>query len=133
MFDKLKIILGIIVFLVIVLGPFWYNSLTGKAHYIPNLKIASDTKQCIENTRYMKSGHTDLLDRWKESVVRKNERLYKADDGKTYLISLTGTCLKCHSNKAQFCDRCHDYAGVKPQCWDCHITPGTTVSNRQPQ
>ena len=27
----------------------------------------------------------------------------------------------CHANKAEFCDRCHNYAAVKPYCWDCHI------------
>ena len=35
-----------------------------------------------------------------------------------------GVCVKCHSNKERFCDRCHDYAGVKPTCWNCHIVPG---------
>ncbi len=118
------------VFLAIILGPFWYHSLRGTIYYMPSLKIVSDAKQCIEGKSYMKSKHTDLLDKWKESVVRKGERLYKAGDGKTYLISLTGTCLNCHSNKTQFCDRCHDYTGVKPQCWDCHIAPKTILSNR---
>ncbi len=23
-------------------------------------------------------------------------------------------CLKCHTDRADFCDRCHDYAGVEP-------------------
>ena len=40
-----------------------------------------------------------------------------------YDISLAGTCMKCHSNKAEFCDRCHDYAGVSPDCWSCHVAP----------
>jgi hypothetical protein len=131
MFDKLKIIIGIVAFLVIILSPFWYNNLTGKADYVPNLKIITDAKQCVENTSYIKSNHTDLLNKWKESVVRNGVRVYKAGDGKTHLISLTGTCLNCHSNKTQFCDRCHDYAGVKPQCWDCHVAPRDTVSSRE--
>ena len=29
-------------------------------------------------------------------------------------------CLDCHSNTAEFCDRCHDYASVRPYCWHCH-------------
>jgi hypothetical protein len=36
-------------------------------------------------------------------------------------MSLSNTCLDCHSNKAEFCDRCHNYASVSPYCWDCHI------------
>ncbi len=38
-------------------------------------------------------------------------------------MSLTLTCLECHSNKDKFCDRCHDYLRVSPGCWDCHNVP----------
>jgi hypothetical protein len=38
-------------------------------------------------------------------------------------MSLTRTCLDCHSNKAEFCDRCHTYMAVDPYCWDCHVEP----------
>jgi hypothetical protein len=39
-------------------------------------------------------------------------------------MSLTNTCItQCHSNKAKFCDRCHDYMNVQPWCWDCHNFP----------
>ena len=38
-------------------------------------------------------------------------------------MSLSQSCLGCHSNKEQFCDACHNYAGVKPNCWSCHIVP----------
>jgi len=131
MYDKMKIIAGIIIFLIIMLTPFWYNSLTGKATYVPQLKIGIDARQCVENTSYMKSNHPDLLNKWKESAVREGERVYKAGDGKLYVISLTGTCLNCHSSKAQFCDRCHDYAGAKPQCWDCHIVPNNAGVREQ--
>ena len=40
-------------------------------------------------------------------------------------MSLTNTCLGCHSNKAQFCDQCHNYLEVTPYCWDCHVDPIT--------
>jgi hypothetical protein len=55
--------------------------------------------------------------------VREHNRKFVAFDGKTYTISLTQTCMKCHTSKAEFCDRCHEYAGVTPYCWDCHIDP----------
>jgi hypothetical protein len=38
-------------------------------------------------------------------------------------MSLQNTCMQCHPNKAEFCDRCHNYASVKPYCWDCHVEP----------
>jgi hypothetical protein len=33
------------------------------------------------------------------------------------------TCLGCHKNKSEFCDRCHSYSGVDPYCMDCHVLP----------
>jgi hypothetical protein len=77
----------------------------------------------------------DLLMDWRDEVVRRGNRNFVAFNGRTYTISLTGTCMGCHSSKANFCDRCHDYAGVKPYCWDCHIDPklirrGTEYAHR---
>jgi hypothetical protein len=66
-----------------------------------------------------------LLVNWREQVVRQGDRTYRTSDGRVYEISLTGTCImKCHTVKADFCDRCHTYAAVKgPYCWDCHVDP----------
>jgi hypothetical protein len=44
-------------------------------------------------------------------------------DGKPVTMSLVGTCMRCHSNKSQFCDACHNYLAVSPYCWECHIEP----------
>ena len=30
-------------------------------------------------------------------------------------------------DKADFCDKCHTYASVKPYCWDCHTEPKNTT------
>jgi len=65
----------------------------------------------------------DLLNQWRDDVVRKGERYYQAFDGTTHEMSLTRNCLGCHVNKDKFCDRCHDYLGVTPYCWDCHVNP----------
>ena len=71
----------------------------------------------------MRQKHMELLITWRDEVVRRNVRTFKAFDGRVYDMSLTNTCMKCHDNKKEFCDRCHDYAGVTPYCWDCHIDP----------
>ena len=42
---------------------------------------------------------------------------------KAFVMSLSNTCLDCHSNKADFCDKCHNYASVRPYCWDCPSEP----------
>jgi hypothetical protein len=127
LYDGGKIIAGIVVFLIVASVPFWYGR--GKAVSPPDLKLNTPAierlkeKLCVEPAPYMRANHMKLLSAWRESVVREGNRSYRATDGKVYKISLTGTCLECHSNKGQFCDRCHDYAGAKPNCWNCHIIP----------
>jgi hypothetical protein len=119
---------GIVIFLIAASFPFWYGK--GRAVSPPDLKLDTPAierlqeKLCMEPAPFMRANHMRLLNDWRDSVVREGKRTYTAADGKIYEISLTGTCLKCHSNKDQFCDRCHDYAGAKPACWNCHIIPG---------
>ena len=79
---------------------------------------------CVEPVATMRASHMRLLAAWRESAVRQGVRTYRAADGREFEISLAGTCLKCHRDKTKFCDRCHDYAGVAPGCWDCHIAKG---------
>ncbi len=114
-----------LLFLAAVSSPLWYNTLTGRAGYAPDLKLPEKERQCVEERLYMRQHHADLLDLWKQRVVRDGERQYRSAEGKTYEMSLTGTCMKCHTVKADFCDRCHAYAGTSsPPCWDCHQDPG---------
>ena len=122
MSDKKLIIAGLVIFLIIVSFPFWYNR--GKAAHAPDLELterAKLAKQCVRSTEYMKAEHMQLLDVWRDSVVREGKRIEVSPSGKEYMMSLSNTCLDCHSNKAEFCDRCHNYASVRPYCWDCHI------------
>jgi hypothetical protein len=112
----------LVIFFIIVLFPFWYNR--GKAVPPPELKLtekAKAAKECVRSTDYMRSEHMRLLDLWRESVVREDDRIYTNPQGKQFVMSLSNTCLDCHSNKAEFCDKCHNYASVRPYCWDCHI------------
>ena len=121
--DRGRIIAGLIVFLCLITFPVWYNLVCGKAAYKPELKIISKEKQCVESLKYMRSQHMQLLNDWQNSVVREGNRTYVALDGKKYNMSLSNTCMNCHSNKADFCDKCHNYLGVTPTCWNCHIVP----------
>jgi [DsrC]-trisulfide reductase subunit J len=127
MYDAKKIVPGLLIFLGLVTFPFWFSG--GKAAPPPGLKLDTPAiqqlkeKKCIEPTAYMRANHMELLDYWRNSVVRQGDRIYKASDGKEYPLSLSGTCLECHSNKEQFCDRCHTYEAVKPTCWSCHVIP----------
>jgi len=126
-YDAGKIVTGLAIFIVLMTSPFWLSG--GKSSFPPEIKIDTPVieglaeKRCIEATAYMKAKHMELIDRWRQVVVREGESLYVASDGKQYRMSLSHTCLNCHSNKDQFCDRCHNYAGVKPACWSCHVVP----------
>ena len=124
MYDSGKIITGLVVFGCLVTSPIWYNALTGKTGYVPKPKIVTEEKQCIEPKEYIRTRHKDLLKDWRESVVRKGIRTYVASTRKEYAMSLTRTCMKCHSNKLEeFCLQCHNYMAVMAECWDCHAYP----------
>ncbi|HID97609.1 MAG TPA: hypothetical protein EYP57_05405, partial [Thermodesulfobacteriaceae bacterium] len=82
-----------------------------------------EKKECVENTAFMRSTHMQLLNDWRDQALREGNREYVNHKGEKITISLQNTCMKCHSNKEAFCDKCHTYAGVKPYCWDCHIAP----------
>jgi hypothetical protein len=125
MYDGGKIVPGVILFLGILFSPFLYSVGSGQAAAKPDIVLPTQSKQCVEPVEYMKDHHMQLLIQWRDDVVRNGGRIYVASDGKQYEESLTGTCLssKCHSNKAEFCDRCHDYSNVQPNCWNCHTAP----------
>jgi hypothetical protein len=123
-YNKKIIGAGLAVFVVLVTFPFWYN--LGKAAPAPELELtekAKSEKQCIRSKSYMKAEHMQVLDIWRDTVTRDAKRTYVGSNGKVFTMSLTNTCLDCHSNKAAFCDRCHNYASVSPYCWDCHVIP----------
>jgi len=125
--DRVKIYAGAAIFLGIVLFPVWYNSASGKAAYRPEIIVKTKNvpgrDKCVMPVEYMLASHMTLLRDWREAVVRTGDRSSTGIDGRRYQRSLTETCLDCHSNKSSFCDRCHDYAGVQPDCWDCHVAP----------
>jgi hypothetical protein len=127
MYDAKKIVPGLLIFLALVTFPFWFSR--GKAAPPPDLKLDTpviqklEKKRCIESKAYMSARHMRLLDDWRWAVVRDGERFYQASEGKEYVMSLSGTCLNCHSNKEQFCDRCHTYEAISPTCWSCHTAP----------
>ena len=124
MYDKGKVIIGLAVFLLLLTIPVWYNLAVGEAGGPPDLQLPADAKACVEAKDFMRASHMDLLNDWRNEVVRENNRIYEAFDGKRYVMSLSKTCMGCHSKKTQFCDRCHSYMGVNtPACWDCHVEP----------
>ena len=125
MYDAGKIIVGIVVFLVLATSPLWFNAITAEEPGVPELKSPPNgATECVEANETMRVVHMALLDEWRDDVVRLGQRDYvSSTTGKVYDMSLSRTCMDCHSNKTEFCDACHNYMAVSPYCWDCHVEP----------
>ena len=122
--DKGKIVLGLAVFVILVTFPFW-GRLAGEAEAArPDLDYPEEPSACVEDSAYMTVNHMNLLNQWRDSVVREGGAEYTSSSGRTYQMSLTKTCLDCHGEPDNFCTRCHNYSDVAPTCWECHTTLG---------
>lgn len=122
MHDGGKILGGLAAFVAVATLPFWHAAIAGR-NVKPEPKIVTTAKRCVEPTNVMRETHMELLNAWRDTVVRHSQRSYLAADGKTVTMSLSKTCMSCHPNKKDFCDTCHNYLAVAPYCWDCHIEP----------
>lgn len=121
MYDRVKIITGLLVFVLLVLIPFFYNNDASKA--APELTMPTNAKTCVLPRAEMRAKHMQLLNTWRDEVVRKGDSKPVLVDGKEYPKSLQLNCMECHTSKVNFCDKCHNYSSVRPYCWDCHLAP----------
>ncbi|MFZ0704665.1 MAG: sulfate reduction electron transfer complex DsrMKJOP subunit DsrJ [Candidatus Korobacteraceae bacterium] len=120
--DRPQILIGLLLFVGLFTYPVWHGLAKRTPPNAPAIKLPINQKQCVAPLAYMRDSHMQLLIDWREQVVRDDQRQFHAFNGKVYDKSLTRTCLEqCHTDRAEFCDRCHNYAGVStPYCWDCH-------------
>jgi len=121
MYDGPKIIAGIVVFVGVVTLPFWYTTAAGNPAERPEPVLPVGQQSCVESRQFMRDNHMELLNEWRNAAVRRGKRTYVSTNGARYEVSLTKTCLSCHNDRQAFCQRCHDYAGVHPDCWGCHV------------
>jgi len=139
LYDVGKIFIGILVFAAIAAFPFYYN--IGRVNAKPEPKFDTPAiqewekqygkKECVESKEFMRAEHMQLLNNWRDSVVRQDNRGYLSDTShKRFNMSLQNGCMNCHSNKKKFCDECHTYMSVTPYCWDCHIPPKEKEENK---
>jgi hypothetical protein len=125
---KNMIMVGLAVFVLAVLSPFWFNMVT-TTQAAPEPELlgkAKEATKCVLDKYDMRANHMSLLDEWRDAVVRDADRIYVAANGHSFNMSLStgeNSCLGCHEDKAKFCDSCHDYTSVSPYCWECHTNP----------
>ena len=122
MYNLRYIIPGLVIFVVVFTFPFWANVGT-KTFKRPAIVLPTDSKECIEPRAFMQAEHMRILNEWRDAALRDGKRTYIATNGKVWEISLQNTCMKCHDDKENFCDTCHNANSVSPYCWDCHIAP----------
>ena len=131
MYNKRTIIPGLIIFIVLVTSPIWYNGLVaGPLPPKPELPPGGE-QNCVRPAAEMRDIHMSLLNEWRDDVLRNGNRVSVTVDGKEYRKGLQLACMQCHSNKEKFCDTCHEYASVKPFCWDCHLAPAEIASKKE--
>ncbi len=126
--DRILISVGLLLFVALFSYPVWHAVTAGTTTAGPKIELPKNEKSCVAPLATMRAAHQKLLIQWREDAVRNGNLTYTAYNGKRYHVGLSTTCMKCHDNKAQFCDSCHTYAGVSgPYCWDCHIDPSLTA------
>ncbi|MDR0434094.1 MAG: sulfate reduction electron transfer complex DsrMKJOP subunit DsrJ [Gracilibacteraceae bacterium] len=119
-----RIIAFLLVFCLLATAPFWLS--IGRAEGAPLLSLDTPVisqlaePRCVEDAAYMRAEHMRLLNEWRDQAVREGRLEYINSGGEIFTLSLDESCLQCHSNRAEFCDACHNYAAVDPYCWDCH-------------
>ncbi len=130
MYNKGTIIPGLIIFVLFVTFPIWFNGLNAGDLPKPELPQGGE-KQCVAPAAEMRATHMQLLNEWRDDVLRDSNREIIEIGGKKYRKGLQMACMQCHTNKEKFCDTCHEYASVKPYCWDCHLTPTEAASKKE--
>jgi hypothetical protein len=136
MFNERKHILAVVIPVIIILLPIGYSLVNGIISGTPSAKPFLDMpdtqyENCVRDTEYMRFHHWELLKELRDDTVRLRKRMDITVD----------ECRKCHSNRAGFCNRCHDAVNLKLDCWGCHYYPDSpeaetdeihAVSNRAP-
>ncbi|MDU9050075.1 MAG: cytochrome C [Candidatus Electrothrix sp. Rat3] len=128
MYDKGKIITGLVIFVLLITFPIWYNHGDSGAVPTRDPNLPKDRAQAQEMVKYVTLPN-DLKHPPAEEMRANHMMLFKSihANADAKLAEQKGkkmptmTCFGCHSKKQQFCDSCHAYAAVKtPDCWSCH-------------
>ena len=79
LFDRNKVIAGLVIFVVMITIPLWQNLGKTVAAPAPSLdtpvikKLAEKDKKCVMPTEWMRANHMQMLVDWRDNVVRTKE------------------------------------------------------------
>ncbi len=119
-----------VILVLVILAPVGYSVVARVTVRGAESPERPDSKylECIDDTEHMRFHHWELLKGLREKVVRDGDRgdLVPVDmivQGETKTVSVEQSldgCWLCHRSKERFCDRCHNAASVRPDCFGCH-------------
>lgn len=96
---------------------------------VPHLDIGQGG-HCVADPHFMRLNHMKLLVHQRDLTVRQGIR------GGRYSLA---DCVDCHASKVNhsvlgsahnFCQGCHQYASVRPDCFECHSSEPRIRSGR---
>jgi hypothetical protein len=80
------------------------------------LEPARPGTSCILPAPVMRYEHMRHLKRLRDQVMREGRRAELTGAAPQGL----GSCRDCHAHRERFCDRCHERASVRLDCFRCH-------------
>ncbi len=80
------------------------------------LEPARPGTSCVLPAADVRHEHMRHLKKLRDEVMRDGRRASVTGAGAQGL----GTCQGCHTHRERFCDRCHDQASVRLDCFGCH-------------
>ena len=84
MYNKGTIIPGLIIFVLFVTFPLWFNAFS-KASAVPKPELPPNgSKECVEPLAAIRANHMVLLNEWRDDVLRNDDRVAITVDGKEY-------------------------------------------------
>ena len=129
MYDSGKIIPGLLIFVLLITFPFWYNNLS-KAEQVKT--PAPPDKAMLTGFTFadgqehppaaeMRAKHMEVLQSF--HTAADPAKMAAAQKGEKKMQTMS--CMMCHGSKEQFCDSCHANISEKkvPDCWTCHTKP----------
>jgi hypothetical protein len=82
----------------------------------PWLEPPAANTTCVLPKDRMRYDHMRYLKRLRDQVIREGRREQVTGDHAQGITS----CRNCHAHRELFCDRCHERASVRLDCFRCH-------------
>jgi predicted CXXCH cytochrome family protein len=92
---------------------------------VPGSSKAAKLTQCVRPTEFMRRNHFELIQHQRDITVHQGIRATSDS---------LAACIACHvqydangkavpvNTKGQFCNGCHEWLAVQPDCFGCHST-----------